>query len=289
LKTIKFDKTVCGVDMLMNVGNLHELPSNYFTDEVHNTDFFEILFFKKAKGYIILNQNKIALNDFSFVFISPFQKRQWQIDNKEIEGQFLIFQDIFLNDFFADKLFTYRLLYFYQLKYPLIIIANSTIYEKVQEVFAEITLELKNTKCDSSHIVRALLYFLLMKLNREYAIFHQLNVSTPLNNYAYQFKKLLEQHIKEKQRIEDYTTLIGVSRITLNKALQTQFNVSASQLIKERLLYEIQNYLIYTKLSINEIANELHFSESNHLMRFFKQQTGLTTTQYRNDYQNGSI
>ena len=204
----------------------------------------------------------------------------------ELDAQFLIFQEDFLNDFFSDKIFTYRLLYFYQLKYPLTIVSSDFVFQKVQEIFNDITIELKNPKCDSSHIVRSLLYFLLMKLNREYAIYHQLSVKTPLNNYAYQFKQLLEKYINEKQRVEEYSKMIGVSRITLNKALKTQFNASASQLIKQRLL---KNLLIYTNLTINEIADELNFSASNHLMRFFKQQTNITLSQFRFNYQNGSI
>lgn len=289
LKTIKFNKTECGVELLMNVGDFAILPDNYFSDEIYNTDFFEIHFFKKADGQIILNQNIIELTDYSIVFISPFQKRQWKINNKNIEGQFLIFQEDYLNDFFLDKLFTYKLLSFYQLQFPLTIKSNEKLYDKVKVNFDEIAYELKNTKSDSEHIVRSLLYYTLMKLNREYIIFHQLNVVNSLNNYAYQFKQLLEKHIKEKQRIEDYTKIIGISRISLNKSLQKQFNANASQLIKQRLLYEIKYYLMYTNQTINEIANELHFSEPNHLMRFFKQQTGETTTQFRVNYQNGSL
>ncbi len=104
MKTVKFNKTQCGVELLMNVGNFSDLPDDYFSDEIHNTDFFEILFFKRTKGQIILNQNIIELEDYSVVFISPFQKRQWKVQKDNIEGQFLIFQEDFLNEFFSDKL-----------------------------------------------------------------------------------------------------------------------------------------------------------------------------------------
>jgi AraC family transcriptional regulator, transcriptional activator of pobA len=277
------------MEMLMNAGHLIDLPANFFADTVRNTDFFEIFFFEQARGQIVLNQKRIELSNSSVVFISPGQKRYWQLNHHELNGQFLFFQEGFLNDFFADKLFTYRLLYFYQLQYPLTMTATTPMYERAREVIAEINSERMTPQCDSPHIIRSLLYFLLMKLNREYAKFHQLTVSTPLNNYAYRFKELLELHINAKRQVTDYTSLIGVSRVTLNKALQTQFGTSASELIKQRLIYEIQNFLIYTNLTINQIADTLQFSEPNHLARFFKQQTGITATQYRSDYQNGSI
>jgi AraC family transcriptional regulator, transcriptional activator of pobA len=288
LKTIKFNKTECGVDFLLNIISGNEAKESITNTEVYNTDFFEILLFKKAKGYVILNQRKINISDNTIVFISPFQKRQWKLDPSHLDFTFLVFQEDFLNDFFADKLFTYRLLYFYQLDCSLAMAARSEDIQKACELLTEINTELKKTQLDSEHIIRSLLYYLLLKLNRDYAYHNHLPLDKPENNYAYQFKKLLEIHIKEKQRINDYVSFLGVSRITLNKAVQAQFNVTATHLLKQRLLFEIKNYLIHSQLTVAEIAHELNFSEPNHLMRFFKTQTGQTTTAFLADYQNGS-
>ena len=119
MRTIKFDKTRCGVEVLLRVGSGNEIIDAYTDTNVYNTDYFEILIFRRAKGHVVLNQRKIDVTDNTIVFISPFQKRQWKLDPNHLDFTFLIFQEDFLNDFFADKLFTYRLLYFYQLEYPL--------------------------------------------------------------------------------------------------------------------------------------------------------------------------
>ncbi|MNN55072.1 Helix-turn-helix domain protein [compost metagenome] len=87
---------------------------------------------------------------------------------------------------------------------------------------------------------------------------------------------LLEQHIQQKQRINEYTALMGISRITLNHAVKAQFNTTATQLLKQRLLFEVQELLIHSDKSISE----LNFSEPNHLMRFFKAQTGKTISAF---------
>lgn len=288
MKTIKFDKAECGVEILIRVGLGDELKAVYTTTDVYKTDFFEILVFKKASGYLILNGQKITVTDNTIIFISPFQKRQWHLDEANLDFTFLIFQEDFLNDFFSDKLFTYRLLYFYQLDYPLRLQTNKEEIQKICGLLTEINSELRKTWLDSEHIIRSLLYYLLLKLNRDYALQYHLPLEKPENNYAYEFKKLLETHIKEKQRVTNYADLLGISRITLNKAVQAQFGVTATHLLKQRLLFEIKNYLIHSKLNISEIAHELHFSEPNHLMRFFKTQTGQTTTEFLATYQNGS-
>ena len=289
MKTIKFDKTQCGVEVLLRVGSGDELKGTYVDTDVYKTDYFEILFFKKVSGYLLLNQQKIMIANNTIVFVSPFQKRQWKLDPKHLDFTFLIFQEAFLNDFFSDKLFTYRLLFFYQLDYPLHMAVTVEEMQKACSILTEINGELKQTKLDSEHIIRSLLYYLLLKLNRDYALIYKLPLEKPENTHAYEFKKLMELHIKEKQRVSEYASLLGISRITLNKAVQAQFGVTASHLLKQRLLFEIKNFLLHSHFTISEIANKLNLSEPNHLMRFFKKQTGQTTTEFLAHYQNGSI
>jgi len=289
LQIIKFDKTQCGVEVLLRVGSGDELKEAFIDTNVYKTDYFEILFFRKAKGCLLLNEKKIAITGNTIVFISAYQKRQWKLDPDQLDFTFLIFQEDFLNDFFSDKLFTYRLLFFYQLDYPLSMGITNEEMKKACGILTEINQELKQTKLDSEHIIRSLLYYLLLKLNREYALKNKLPLEKPENTFAYEFKKLMELHIKDKQRVSEYATLLDISRITLNKAVQTHFGVTATHLLKQRLLFEIKNYLLHSELTVAEIADELNFSEPNHLMRFFKTQTGETTTTFLAAYQNGSI
>jgi AraC family transcriptional activator of pobA len=287
MRTQKFHKTECGVDFLINVLPFADVKESYLKKEIYNTDYLEIVFFKKGDGHLILNHDRITITDNSIIFISPFQKREWNLNPEGLDFMVLVFQEDFLNEFFSDKLFTYRLLYFYQLEYPLNMQIDAELIERYYALLAEIKSELVKTRFDSVHIIRSLIYYLLQKLNREYTEKHNLAIEKNQNNEAFQFKKLIEIHIKEKQRINDYTELLKVNRIALNKVVKEQFNVTASHLLKQRLLVEIKDYLIHSKLTVAEISFQLHFSESNHLMRFFKNQTGITTTDFLNEYQNG--
>ncbi|EKF55549.1 AraC family transcriptional regulator [Galbibacter marinus] len=284
VETYRFHKTDCGVDFLLNVVHLENTHGTYLKDIPFNTDFFEVVFFKKGSGRLILNHQQIDLKDNSVVFISPYQKRQWHFD-KESEQDFtiLLFQEDFLNEFFADKLFTYKLLYFYQLHFPVQMNVDRPFIEKYCALLTEIKDELVYTKAGSVHIIRSLLYYILQKLNREYALRNDLDLEKENNHYAFKFKQLIEINIKKKQRIADYAEMLGISRVSLNTAVKEQFNVTATHLLKQRLLLEIKNYLIHSKLTVSEIAYQLNFSEPNHLMRFFKNQTGMTTSEFLTD------
>lgn len=289
METIKFNKTECGVDFLLNVLPSDEIGEAYLNHKLFNTDYFEIIFFKKGSGQLTLNYQKINVEDNSIIFISPFQKRQWKLDAEDFDFTVLAFKEDFLNEFFSDKLFTYRLSYFYQLEFPLNMQVEKENIDMYCVLLSEIKAELRKTRIDSVHIIRSLIYYLLQKLNRVYAEKHQLSLKNQDTNYAFQFKKLIETNIENKQRISDYTDLMGISRITLNKSVKDQFNVTATHLLKQRLLVEIKDYLIHSEMTVSEIAYKLNISEPNHLMRFFKSQTGMTTTEFLADYQNGSI
>lgn len=287
METYKFHKTDCGVDFLLNVIHLKSADGTYLKNIPFNTDFFEVVFFKKNSGRLILNHQQIDLVDDSIIFISPYQKRQWHFDeDKEQDFTILIFQEDFLNNFFSDKLFAYKLLYFYQLHFRVDMIVDRPFIQSYCTLLTEIKNELIDTKADSEHIVRSLLYYILQKLNREYATRNNLDLQKENKHYAFQFKQLIEIHILEKQRIADYAEILGISRVSLNTAVKEQFNVTATHLLKQRLLLEIKNYLIHSKLTVSEIAYKLHFSEPNHLMRFFKTQTGLTTSAFLSEEEN---
>ncbi len=288
MKHVKFNKSLCGVDLLLNVLRIKYESSIVFSDDVYTTDFFQIVFIKEANGTLLLNDQTITLEDNSIVFITENQRYQWDVDQEKFDATILVFQEDFLNDFFADQYFTYRLLYFYQTDFPLHLNVSERIKNDYLEKLKEIKTDLQHPKSDSVHLIRSILYYLLIQLNRLYSEQHDIASTISNDNLAYQFRKLVEQHIYEKQRIDDYTDILKVSRVTLNKAISKHFNVTTTEFLKSRLAFEIKMKLLFTMSTIEELADIFHFSESNHLSRFFKNQTGLTPKEYRLSYQNGS-
>lgn len=278
MKTINFHKTECGVDFFINI--LNQDTINYLQTDVHNTDYFEVVFFSKAEGKVYINDQTIDIQNNSIIFISAFQKRAWKINQDGLEFKTLIFREDFLNEFFADKFFTHKMLFFYQLNHELLLNVSDSEMKRFNEFLVEIKTELVHTKKDSVHIIRSILYYLLQTINRRYASANDLMIEKDDKNYAVQYKSLLENHICQKKNIEDYTVLLNISRITLNKAVKEQYNVTATELLKQRLLAEIKDRLVYSNKTVSEISFDLNYAEPGHMMRFFKMQTGMTTSEY---------
>ncbi|BDS11460.1 helix-turn-helix domain-containing protein [Aureispira anguillae] len=287
MKYIEFNKTVCGVNLLLNVIDFQSDCPFALDYRTTSADFFQIYFLKKANGYLLLNDKKIELESNSVIFISKHQHYSWYVDYAQFEGQLLLFQDEFLNDFFSDQFFIFRFLYFYQTKFPLSLKISDVILSENLMKLAKIKEELIHSKTDSVHLIRSLLYYILISLNRLYAVENNLKNAISVDNTAYHFRQLVEKHINKLHRVEDYTALLGISRISLNKVVKEQFNVTVTSFIKLRLLFEIKMKLIHTTMTISEIADRYNFSEPNHLSRFFKQKTNYSPTDFRLAYQNG--
>lgn len=94
----------------------------------------------------------------------------------------------------------------------------------------------------------------------------------------------MEQNIRKKQRVSDYAGLLGVSRITLKKAVKSQFGLTATELLKNRMVIEIKEDLIGAQNTVKAIADRFGFSEPKHLMHFFKAQTEQTIGEYMKVY-----
>lgn len=287
LVSVPFSKTRCGVDFYINTGESKDICGVLTEHRTFKTDFFSFYFFRRANGYVLLNFRKIELRDDMVLLLSPHQQQEWHVDEAELDYTFLIFREDFMRTFIADKFFVYRLLYYYQTDTPPYLFAAPEELAEYMRLLGKIKQELLHPVADTYNLIVSVLYYLLVVINRAYAKTYRLPVEVPKNNYAFQFKDLLEKHIRDMQRVQEYADILRVSRITLNNSVMAQFGVSATHLLKQRLLEELKNELLFSDRNVSQLADEFHFSDPSHLMRFFKQQTGKTFTQYITDYKNG--
>ncbi len=287
LVSVPFSKTRCGVDFYINTGESKDICGVLTEHRTFKTDFFSFYFFRRANGYVLLNFRKIELRDDMVLLLSPHQQQEWHVDEAELDYTFLIFREDFMRTFIADKFFVYRLLYYYQTDTTPYLFAAPEELAEYMRLLGKIKQELLHPVADTYNLIVSVLYYLLVVINRAYAKTYRLPVEVPKNNYAFQFKDLLEKHIRTVQRVQEYADMLRVSRITLNNSVVAQFGVSATHLLKQRLLEELKNELLFSDRNVSQLADEFHFSDPSHLMRFFKQQTGKTFTQYITDYQNG--
>lgn len=192
LVNVPFNKTQCGVDFYINTGHSSEICGVLTENPTFKTDFFEFFFFRKANGFLVLNNKRIALHDNMALLLSPHQQQEWHVEEEALDYTFLIFREDFMRTFIADKFFVYRLLYCYQTDTPPYLSpVSQPLFRECMQLLEKIKQELQYPTADSYNLIVAVLYYLLLIINREYAATYHLPMDVPKNNYAYQFKELL--------------------------------------------------------------------------------------------------
>ena len=287
--TFRFDKEKYGFELLMDLHRLEDEPKPFFLPEVHTTDFFEVLIFEKGQGSIDLNGHFVELQPRTVCFLSPFQKKRCAIDIDSLKGFHLVFQNDFLSEFFEDKLFSYRMQYFYNTQHPQCVQLSETDYPLLQNICNEIVNEIEHYQNDSAHLIRSLLYFALSKLNRLYAQTYALPTESYANSVVYQFKEVLEKNFKQKHLANDYCELLHIERHKLNALTKNYLGQTVKEAIEARLLQEIRSELRYSQHTIAMIADHVGINEANNLTRFFKRMTGISPSAYRKHFQNDSF
>ena len=226
LVSVPFSKTRCGVDFYINTGESKDICGVLTEHRTFKTDFFSFYFFRRANGYVLLNFRKIELRDDMVLLLSPHQQQEWHVDEAELDYTFLIFREDFMRTFIADKFFVYRLLYYYQTDTPPYLFAAPEELAEYMRLLGKIKQELLHPVGRHLQPYRICAFTICwVVINRAYAKTYRLPVEVPKNNYAFQFKDLLEKHIRTVQRVQEYADMLRVSRITLNNSVVAQFGV----------------------------------------------------------------
>ncbi|SFI61590.1 AraC-type DNA-binding protein [Kaistella treverensis] len=109
------------------------------------------------------------------------------------------------------------------------------------------------------------------------------------NSHIEQFKNLIELHFKDLKRTSDYAKFLAISANYLNALVKEKLDVSAENLIQNRVILEAERLLLNTDLSVTEISFELGFSDKSHFGKYFKKIAGESPNIFRKKFQNQHI
>lgn len=279
IKTYHFLPCKYGSELLLDIGRIETLKNYVLNTALHQLSFYEIIFIREGSGTFVLDENKISIHPRTVIFTSPGQIRRWEIE-EEVRGYTLFFEKDFLHLFFSDELFLYRFQYFHQYSHPSEMQIGEISFGKCLELLQETELEFEHIQNDSNHLIRSLLYQLLILLNRYYADAYHVQRDTFIHPDFYRFRSLLEKKFLEEQTVEAYTKMLNVSPGFLNKICRQFSGLSAQQMIHNKLISEIKKQL-YQNKSAKEVGYEFGFSDPSNFNRFFKKITRMTPRQYQ--------
>jgi len=271
-----------GIDLLVDIGRIQSLQNFILDDTPHQLSFYEIAFIQSGQGTCLLGENEIVIEPGLVMFTSPGQIRRWHTI-EALSGYVVFFEKDFLNLFFTDELFLYRLQYFHQYSQPSSIKMAANDFEQALQLVRDVEEEFGELQNDSGHLIRAILYQLLVILNRCYADKYHLQRDTFIHPTFFRFRSMLEKDFINNHRVAGYAQKLEISAAHLNKICRQFSGLSAQQMIHHKLISEIKKQLLNNR-SVKQIAYDFDFSDPSNFNRFFKKLTGTTAQGYRDSF-----
>jgi len=99
-------------------------------------------------------------------------------------------------------------------------------------------------------------------------------------SYYTQFRQELRTQFKTHKKVNYYAKKIGITSRKLNEIVVVKAGLNVSKLIHKQIILEAKR-LLNSGISSKEIAYELNFDDPAHFSKFFKNQTGMSPTDFQ--------
>ena len=103
----------------------------------------------------------------------------------------------------------------------------------------------------------------------------------PADATVARLRALVDEFFRREHQLGFYAEKLGMTVDRLNDHVKRATGVTAGHLIRQRILTEAKRQLVFTTQPIQEIAEELAFSDPSHFARFFRKHTSTTPHQFR--------
>lgn len=278
----KFHKRKYGTELLIDVLDLDYIKTGIRRNPVHRETFYCIILITDGREEVTVNEHTRFVQAKDVICSRPGEIWHWQPDPK-LEGLVLIFEEPFLLSFFNDPHFLDRFAYLQANRTSPFLHLNESLNERFRSLLMQMKTEIDDYTDKDQHILRAMLYEALVLLNRAEKVEDS---GQPMNDistsrYINGFIHAVEAEYMMRHEVEYYADKLCITPNYLNKIVRQSLGTTAKAYIHQKLFAEAKRLLSYTILSVNEIAEWLHFDSASHFVRFFRKHADMPPLQYR--------
>lgn len=255
---------------------------NGVVDEPHRHNYYTVLIINQAKGKHKIDFNIYNLSDKQIFFVAPGQVHQI-IEEEKSYGYVMTFSNQFLLEnsipiSFIDSL---NLFQNYGQSPPLV--PSKDQFGTIEDFTKSIYKLYESQEKMKILSIGSFLKLLLIECNNIcsiYPIESELDISG--NNLIRSFKKYVDNNYKKEHSTSFYAKELHITPDYLNRIIKSNIGKTAKEYIQSRIIIEAKRLLYFTNLSNKEIGYELGFNEPANFSAFFKKETQLSPSNFKN-------
>ncbi|MDX6183875.1 helix-turn-helix domain-containing protein [Flavobacterium sp. Fl-77] len=265
-------------DFYINTFKEH-LKNHRFVEEPHRHDSYVMVFFTDGSGIHEIDFDKFEIKQGSLFVLQPGQIHHWSL-SEDIEGFVIIFSQELYNLYFGQKKINDYNFYHSVHNRPEIVFKKNEIPKILPYFDLLIQENLQNNKLQVDMMLN-LLDCINIEISRKYSETYSHQVHS-YNIKINMFELLLEQYFTIEKLPSFYAEKLNITLKHLNRICNEILQKTATEVIVDRVILEIKRMLIDKELAVNEVAFKVGYEDYSYFSRFFKKQTGMSPTEFRN-------
>lgn len=248
--------------------------------ELHSHQFYVILWIKKGSGIHTINYEDYPIKDNQIFFLSPGDIHNAICTNVDDIG--ISFREEILDLLPPNIAERIRFDVFSCIgKSPIATIDANTAKSLDRWIEMLKSLLIKHNN-DTNYCTAAVLSVIL-KFLKENAIWENdsLNLDPQKKKIIGKLKKAINANLKNSHSLAFYSIEIGVPESKLSAIVKELYGISPKKMINREIILKAKELLAEDKLIIKEISENLGFADAPHFVKFFKKETGMTPSQFK--------
>lgn len=146
-------------------------------------------------------------------------------------------------------------------------------FAEIDPLFARVAAEFADDAPGRACALRATLALILVWAGRAVlsADPGEVRLSGRKLDHMRRFREAVERGFRNPRPVGDYARALGITATQLNRLCREMLGKTALEVVHDRMMLEAKRDLIYTTMTVNEIAYSLGFEDPAYFTRFFTQ------------------
>ena len=275
--------------------NLHQPFEILFSEldestlKEHDHTFFELVYILTGTGIQWINNHKFPYHDGHLFMITPGDIHAFDIHTKT-KFVYIKFNDIYIHSavFGADNIQRLEFILQHANHQPGCILRNITDKLLVKPMTEAIIREYTNKHLYSTEIITQLINTIIIVVARNVAMFLPEKLDENSTEMSLNILQYIQSNIyhPDKIKAKAISQHFGISPNYLGRYFKKQTNETMQQYILNYKMKMVESRLLHTDMRINEIVEELGFTDESHLNRLFRKYKGISPTEFRKQNQH---
>lgn len=256
--------------------------SNHTITRPVSVNGFVAIVMMRGEARISIDMNEYDVRPCDIVFFSPESIIRTVSMSSDAAAYLLSSSKDFMNEVQVD-LSTSLAIYMRFGRNPILHVTQDDV-EEIRQLFQLIKRMLNSNKERyRNEIIRTLfttIFYILSDLNQSES--RDESVKQVRGEVIFdEFMSLLRKHCRQERGVPFYATKLGISAKYLSSVVKEVSGKTAAKWIDESVILEAKSMLLYSGLSIQQIATELNFSTQSFFGKYFKQYTGVSPSRFK--------